>query len=103
VVEVERRVGLRVIDALVRAAALLACERAARDLAGEREWVVLGEASELVGVAAQAGALPQRGARRTWGHGVRAPRGRRAVVVRRRFAVERGQGGAAAEDEAFGE
>src|SRR3954454_14391301 len=95
---VERGLGAGMIGALVGAAALLAGERAAGDLAGEREGIGLGELLQRGRLAPQAGAAPERGAGLPRRDRIGATLGgpARLVAGRRGVAVERGERGEAA-------
>src|SRR5829696_7106877 len=75
---VEAGIGLRMVYALVRAAALGPVEAGGRHEAREREGV-LGQLAQAVGAAAQAGVAPQAGSRpvrRARRHLARVARGR---------------------------
>ena len=100
VVQIEARIGLRAVRAPVRAAALGAQQRVAGDEARERVRIV-GERSEPLGVAHQAGVAPQRRARLAAGL-LEGRRGRRLARLAARLG-EGGERGARSEDEALAE
>src|SRR4051794_2773663 len=87
------------VHALMRTAAFLARQSRTGDLAGQWERVRVGEPLQVLEVAAQAGAFPQGGARRTRRHRV-GPAVRWGAGTSWDVPVERGERGAAPEHEA---